>query len=265
MTPLFDKAGGYRKLHSFHFATLIHLATISFCKRFISFKDDPLGKTTGQMVGAARSGRQNIIEGSERAATGKETEIKLTDVARASFGELLGDFEIFLAEQNTLPWSESSGEYLAVKELNFPPFEHSNDVSHDFWKWFHSGKVPFLPWVENPDPLVCANALVVLIRRTMAMLTAQIRQQGEAFLADGGFRERMTRCRVETRHAAQTALCPESDVRSPNPPSSKPPPVCPNCGKPMRQRIAKKGSNAGNLFWSCTAYPACRGTRPVES
>jgi len=67
---LFDKCGGYRKLHSFTFATLIHLGTIKFCKRFIPWKEDPLGKIAGQMIGAARSGRQNIIEGSERSATG---------------------------------------------------------------------------------------------------------------------------------------------------------------------------------------------------
>ena len=96
---LFDKHGGYRKLHTFTFATMIHLETIKFCKRFIPWQQDQLGKTAGQMIGAARSGRQNIIEGSERASTSKETEIKLTDVARASLAELLGDFEIFLAER----------------------------------------------------------------------------------------------------------------------------------------------------------------------
>lgn len=135
--PLFDKSGGYRKLHGFHFATLIHLGTISFCKRFISFKDDPLGKTAGQMIGAARSGRQNIIEGSERAGTSKETEMKLTDVARASLGELQGDFEIFLAERNAIPWSVQSREYQTLNTLNFPSFHHSPDAAHDFWMWFH--------------------------------------------------------------------------------------------------------------------------------
>ena len=79
-------------------ATLIHLGPLLFCRRFIPYKEDPRGKRTGQMVDAARSGRQNIIEGSERASTSKETEMKLTDVARSSLAELLGDFEMFLAD-----------------------------------------------------------------------------------------------------------------------------------------------------------------------
>ena len=74
MNPLFDKSGGYRKLNSFHFATLIHLATIRFCKRFIPYREDPLGKTSGQMVGAARSGRQNIIVAGESYGQGSSRE-----------------------------------------------------------------------------------------------------------------------------------------------------------------------------------------------
>ena len=69
MSQIFDKSGGYRRLHSFNLATIVHLGTISFCKRFINWKDDPLGKTLDQMIGASRSGKQNIIEGSERAKT----------------------------------------------------------------------------------------------------------------------------------------------------------------------------------------------------
>jgi len=248
MTPLFDKSGGYRKLHAFHFVTLIHLGTISFCKRFIPYQEDPLGKTSGQMIGAARSGRQNIVEGSVRAATSKETEMKLTDVARASLGELLGDFEIFLAEHNAVPWSEHANECQTLKTLNFPAFRFSDDTTHDFWVWFHVGKRPFLPWMEHDDPLVVANTLIVLIRRTMAMLAAQMRQQGETFLASGGFRERLTQCRVEARDASAEA-----------------PPVCPECGKPMRLRTARKGPHAGTSFWSCSGYPDCLGTRPVTS
>jgi hypothetical protein len=82
MGRIFNTSGGFRKLHTFNFATIIHLGTISFCKRYIPWKDDPLGKTLGQMVGASRSGKQNIIEGSERAKTSSETEIRLTDVAK---------------------------------------------------------------------------------------------------------------------------------------------------------------------------------------
>ena len=251
MNPLFDKSGGYRKLNSFHFATLIHLATIRFCKRFIPYQEDPLGKTAGQMVGAARSGRQNIIEGSERAATSKETEMKLTDVSRASLGELLGDLEIFLAERDAIPWSIRSQEHQAVSALNFAPFEYTDDVLHDYWTWFHREKRSFAPWVEHDDPVVAANALVILIRRAMAMLAGQMRQQGQRFLAEGGFRERLTQSRVAARDATAPA---DADA-----------PACPLCGKSMRQRTARKGPHAGQSFWSCSGYPECRGTRPVES
>ena len=245
--PLFDKSGGYRKLSSFHFATLIHLGTISFCKRFVPFKDDPLGKTAGQMIGAARSGRQNIIEGSERSATSRETEMKLTDVAKASLNELQGDFEIFLAERDALPWSDQSREYLSLKAMNFPPFQYSADAVHDFWKWFHAGKAPFMPWLKNEDSLVVANALLVLIRRATAMLASQTRQQGEAFLETGGFRERLTRSRLEARDAPQD-----------------PAPLCPECAQPMRRRTARKGPNTGKSFWSCSRFPDCKGTRPLS-
>jgi hypothetical protein len=131
MKTLFDKCGGYQKLPSSTFATLIHLGTMRFCKRFVPYQEDPLGKRTGQMVDAARAGRQNIIEGSERAATSKETEVKLTDVARAHLGELLGDFEMFLAHAGERPWSMQSAEHQAVSHLNPAAFEYTDDVMHD--------------------------------------------------------------------------------------------------------------------------------------
>ena len=243
--PLFDKSGGYRKLYSFTFATLIHLGTIRFCKRFISFKDDSLGKTTGQMIGAARSGRQNIIEGSERAATSKETEIKLTDVARASLAELLGDYEIYLADKGTIPWSVHDAEHQALSRLNPAPFNHTDDTMHDYWRYFQQVKTLFTPWLESDNDTTVANAMLVLISRTMAMLGGQLQHQGDAFLAEGGFKERMHQCRTEARG---------------EPPPS---PICPECGKPMRQRIPKTGPQAGVAFWGCAGYPACKGTRKM--
>ena len=90
MSELFDKHGGFRKLHSFTLATIVQLETLRFCRRFFTFDHreantkfyDPKGRQYDQMTQAARSGRQNIIEGSERSATSKDTEMKLTDVAR---------------------------------------------------------------------------------------------------------------------------------------------------------------------------------------
>lgn len=248
---LFTAAGGYRKLHSFTFATMIHLGTNRFCKRFIPYQDDPLGKTAGQMVGAARSGRQNIIEGSERAATSKETEIKLTDVARASLAELLGDYEIFLADTGEIPWARDRRERQMVGNLQLKTFERTEDTMHDYWVYFHKEKQSFAPWLENEDSVIVANSMLVLILRTMAMLDAQIECLGKEFLKDGGFRERMYQSRTRER-----------DKTTPSEPDA---PSCPECGKTMRKRMPRNGSNAGKPFWGCPGFPDCRGTRKWDA
>jgi four helix bundle suffix protein len=251
--PLFDKSGGYRKLYSFTFATMIQLGTLRFCRRFISFRDDPLGKSTGQMNGAARSGRQNIVEASERAGTSKETEIKLTDVSRASLAELLGDFEMYLADRGEIPWSMHSAEHQAVAAITPAPFEYTEDVLHDYWTYFHEARKPFAKWLDSGDPVVVANVLIVLIRRTMAMLHAQIEHQGQAFLDSGGFRERLYQCRTAARDEADGTV------------AAAPAPECPKCGQTMRRRTARTGRNAGRAFWSCAAYPECKGTRDIPA
>ena len=117
MARIYNTSGGFRKLHSFNFATIIHLGTTSFCKRYIPWKKDPLGKTLGQMIGAARSGKQNIIEGSERAKTSSGTEIRLTDVAKASLSELQGDFEDYLVRMGSIPWSIHNPDHKAVSSV----------------------------------------------------------------------------------------------------------------------------------------------------
>jgi len=249
--PLLDKRGGYRKLHSFTFATMIHLGTINFCKKFVPWQEDQLGKTAGQMIGAARSGRQNIIEGSERSATSKETEMKLTDVARASLAELLGDYEIFLAERGEVPWSRNDPQCIRFSALRLPAFEYTDDPRHDYRVYYNRVKRPFVEWTENKDPVISANALIVLLARTMAMITSQLKAQGDAFVEQGGFREHMYQTRVDARERKSE---PEPDA-----------PLCPECGKPMRKRIAKNGKNAGGAFWGCSAYPDCKATMPFDT
>ena len=90
-TPVIGKSGGFRKTLSFGLACLVYYATEIFCRRNFGLKNDPLGKTFGQMVGAARSAKQNIVEGSSRAGTSRETELRLYDVAKGSLEELAGD------------------------------------------------------------------------------------------------------------------------------------------------------------------------------
>ena len=111
------RSGGYRRSYAFAMTCLIYHATTTFCRRNYNYKNDALGKTVGQMVGAARSARQNIVEGSERGATSKEQELKQYDVAKGSLAELAGDYEAFITDANEIAWSEKSAEYAAVRVL----------------------------------------------------------------------------------------------------------------------------------------------------
>ena len=242
MSTIFNKSGGYRKLYSFNFSTIVHLGVIDFCRRFIPWQEDQLGKTVGQMVGAARSGRINIAEGSERAGTSTETEIKLTDVARASLAELQNDLETFLAERELIPWSVKNPEHQKVSALKLEPFEYTDDTLHDYWVYLHRERHKFDPWLKSEDPAMSANALIVLIQRATALLRRQMESQEEEFVQHGGIRERMHKVRTEAVATTEAA------------------PTCPKCDKPMRKRMSAKGE-----FWGCTGYPECKGIRTVEA
>lgn len=245
---LFDKCGGYRKLDSFTLATVIQLGTIRFCERFLNRRNDPCGRTFDQMTQAARSGRQNIIEGSERASTSKETEMKLTDVARASLGELRGDYEIWVLKNKQAPWEPRSAEAQAVYGVRLDPVSESAQNAHLSGQYLLAQEQKFAVWVDSADSLIAANALLILIQRAINILNKQKEAQGRMFAESGGFRERLTAVRHEARGQS------EADA-----------PLCPECGQPMRQRTAKAGKNAGQPFWGCTAYPACKGIREMTA
>lgn len=131
MAELFDKHGRFRRLHSFTLGMIEQVETLRFYRRFLTHDaresgtkfHDPKGRQYDQMTQPARSGRQNIIEGSERSATSKDTELRLTDVARASFSELLGNCEVFILDRNQLPWSVHSPDAKAVNTtvVGLPP------------------------------------------------------------------------------------------------------------------------------------------------
>ena len=239
MSKIYNYSGGYRKLHSFNFSTIIHLGTISFCKRYIPWKDDPLGKTQGQMTGASRSGKQNIVEGSERAKTSSETEIKLTDVAKASLSELQGDLEDYLVQKGCIPWSIHEPDYQAIMSIMLDEFEYTDDLLHDYWTFLLAQKERFDPWLEDRDDIAAANALIILIQRATGLLGRQLTQLERAFVEQGGIREKMYDARQEART--------EPDA-----------PSCPDCGAPMKQRTSARGP-----FWGCSTYPNCRGLRKI--
>ncbi len=251
MADLFDKHGGFRRLHSFTLTTIVQLETLRFCRRFLTQDHreagtkfyDPKGRQFDQMTQAARSGRQNIIEGSERSSTSKDTEMKLTDVGRASLSELRGDYEIFILDRGELPWSVHSPEAKAVNAISIDPAPFTDDMVHESAKHALAQRRKYARWLEAEDPVVVANAMLIIIGRAMSMLKSQIAAQGEAFEQTGGFSERLTARRIQAREERLNA---------------EPVPECPRCGKPMRRRKSAKGE-----FWGCAGFPECKGTKPI--
>ncbi len=240
-----DKSGGYRWLDSFIMASIVQLATIRFCGKFLDRRNDPCGRQYDQMTQAARSGKENLIEGSERTATSKETEMKLTDVARASLCELRGDYETWLLRRGQPPWRRAAPEAKTLFNLRLDKPEYSDDIAHDCCAHILNQQKKFSKWLDSDDDTVAANALLILISRTVNMLTHQLQALGERFEETGGFREKLTASRTDTRARQEDS------------------PACPECGKPMHRRKARTGTNAGREFWGCTDYPGCTGVREV--
>ena len=251
MPELFDKRGGFRKLHTFTLATIVQLETLKFCRRFITHDHreaatkfyDPKGRQYDQMTQAARSGRQNIIEGSERSATSKDTEMKLTDVARASLSELRGDYEIWILDRGQLPWSVHSPEAKTLNAISLDPAPFTDDMVHESARHALTQRRKYARWLDSEDELVVANAMLLIIGRSLNMLKSQIEAQGTAFEETGGFSERLTAKRLEAREKQR---------------ESTPAPECPQCQKPMRRRKSAKGD-----FWGCSGFPECKGTREM--
>ncbi len=154
------------------------------------------------MVQAARSGKQNIIEGSMASGTSKESEIKLTNVARASLEELLEDYRDFLRTRNSPLWDKDSKEALAVRRLasgRAGGGAHASHQSHGT----HGANVTyetFRPYFETRSPEVVANIIICLIHQTNYLLDRQLRRLEADFVKEGGLRERMTRARLRERN-----------------------------------------------------------------
>lgn len=176
--------GGYRNLKSYQTAEIVYDATVVFCDRFI----DKRSRTHDQMVQAARSGVQNIAEGSMASATSKKTELKLTGVARASLEELLLDFQAFLRQRSLRIWAKDSSEALAVRK------KYSSDESDR---------------ADRSDPYslktataeVAANTLICLINQASYLLGRQLQRLEQQFLTEGGFTERLYQARSQARKA----------------------------------------------------------------
>lgn len=249
-------SGGYRRTYSFGLVCLVYHATTLFCKRNFDYKNDALGKTTGQMIGAARSARQNIVEGSDRAATSKEQEFKQYDVARASLSELAGDYESFITDANQSPWSEKDPRAVTIASLQLDRFDATEDIVHAHGEYILAMRKRFGQWLENEDPLVAANAILITIRRASSALKKQISGIIEEIVDNGGVSEAISRARIGARKEKRG----NGNLTGVSSTVSDAAPMCPKCGAKMVERVAKRGKNAGEPFWACPRYPECDGT-----
>jgi four helix bundle suffix protein len=244
--------GGYRALHSFRTATLIYDGTVSFCGRFVN----PQSRLVDQMVQAARSGRQNIAEGSRASATSSQTELRLVSVARASLDELLLDYEDYLRQHGMRQWDKSAADALALRAVAKTLGEHPQDHSDQADQ---ADRAAYARWLEHRDSGVVANALICLIHQANYLLDRQLACLERAFINDGGYSEALAAARLQARRqGAGQATSPQQ----PSPVQGAFPP-CPKCGGPLVLRTARQGSNAGSQFLGCAAYPACKGTRAL--
>jgi four helix bundle suffix protein len=177
--PLLPVGGNYRKLFTFQKAEAIYDITFYFCHKYISKFD----RTFDQMIQAARSGKQNIAEGSAASVTSKEMEIKLINVAKASSHELMIDYEDYLRTRGHRQWEDGSVELEKMRELG----RTNNGTT--FW----------MPLVKVRPPETIANMAICLIKQNDYLLFKQLKSLGDDFLKNGGMRERMTRLRLKNR------------------------------------------------------------------
>lgn len=228
---LIPKHGGYRKLKSFQLAQLVYDVTVRFCERYIS----KFSRTRDQMVQAARSGVQNIAEGSQASGTSKKTELKLTNVARASLEELKLDYEDFLRQGGFRMWAEDEplrkalvkrrcrtaddvaewvrevrngwGRQVGQNRLNGHNGQNGQDGLGSLFNESISSMKSKTSSADTPAHStyphkyseIAANAALVLIGVACSLLDRQIQAQADAFTQEGGFTEKLYKTRQNAR------------------------------------------------------------------
>jgi four helix bundle suffix protein len=192
----------YKELLSYQKSVIIYDVTFSFCKNFLKKGD----RTIDQMVQAARSGKQNIIEGVMASGTSKETEIKLVNVARASLEELLEDYRDFLRTRNHALWEKNSNEAQYVRNLR-------NTLEN-------TAKI--VGFADTRPAEVVANIVICLIHQANYLLDRQLKRLEQDFLNEGGMRERMSKARIQVRNQQNPAQhsrvseCPDNGPDRPH-------------------------------------------------
>jgi len=181
--PIIPPRGDYQTLLSYQKAEVVYDITYRFAHKYLSRGD----RTVDQMIQSARSGKQNILEGSKAALTSKETELKLTSVGRASLEELLADYRDYLRVREHVIWDKDSKEALFVRRLG-------RETPHTFEL--------YREFLETRPPEVIANIAICLIHQTNYLLDQQLRRLERDFLEEGGLRERMFKARLASRNGS---------------------------------------------------------------
>ena len=176
---IYANTGDYRKLYVFQKAEAIFDITYYFCHTYLKRGD----RTIDQMVQAARSGKQNIVEGSAASATSMEMDIKLKNVAKSSSLELLTDYEDYLRTRGHRQWEDNSPEVAAMRKLGRK----------------HNDSAFYMELVRTRPPETIANIAICLIKQNDYMMFKMLKRLGKDFLKEGGFKERLTRMRLEER------------------------------------------------------------------
>lgn len=235
-------------LDSWILANIIQLATYDFCRKFLNKANDPCGRLFDQMTQAARSGQAYIAEGSARRQTSSETEMKLLDVARASLNELAGDYMFILMSRGEAAWTKSDPNFVNINSFKLLPHHYGENYLHDVMEYIIVQKSRLSPWLKTDDINLAANSLLVLCHRAIRMLEKQIASSFNRFKQQGGFTENLTKARIELKQSEA------KDNKAP---------LCPTCGATMVERVIKRGSKQGTIFWGCSNYPKCQGTREI--
>lgn len=181
LPPLIPPHGVYAELQSYKMSEIGYDATVVFCDRFISKRS----RTLDQMVQAARSGKQNIAEGSMASGTSKKTELKLIGVARASLEELLLDFKDFLRQKELPLWGKDHKQAQQIRALAY-----EKNRSYATYKTY----------IEQSSNETAANTMICLIHQANYLLDRQLRALEKEFLKEGGFTERLYRARSQWRN-----------------------------------------------------------------
>lgn len=206
--PLIPKHGGYRKLKSFQLAQLVYDVTVRFCDRYI----DKRSRTHDQMVQAARSGVQNIAEGSQVSGTSKKMEMKLTNVARASLEELRLDYEDFLRQRGLEVWGPDHPALMRFKAKRCSTLDEvrrwvgeefgrtrTDTEAEKIEKNHQSVPVGASPKKSAYPAQLVANAVLSLLNVCCYLLDRQLASQAAAFEKEGGFTERLYQHRKNKR------------------------------------------------------------------